>query len=448
MFKIHELTSVAEGKVISGLPGITVTGVSIDSRKIKKGEVFVAIKGDNFDGHDFIREAIDNGAVCVITEKKVARIKDVVFIRVRNTVQSLGKIARYNRNRYNIPVIAITGSNGKTTTKDMVAKVLSSKFKVLSTEGTKNNHIGLPLTLLKLDNTYQAVVLEIGTNHFGEIEYLSSIASPNIGVITNIGPSHLKYFQNLKGVFTEKRSLLRNLKNPAVAVLNADDSYLRKELLKRSSNLFTVGVGVNNRSDFSAFNIRCIGGKYRFKVNQGLEFALNVLGYYNIYNCLVSIAVARILGIEYGKIKAALSDFNSPSGRLGIINRKGIRFIDDSYNSNPLSLSQALDFLDKMKVTGRKIAVIGDMFELGNKSMSMHKKAIKKAFLACDKLVTVGALSSSSARSIKNKEKKIITCDNSQQARKLLFESLRVSPSDIVLVKGSRGMRMEEVFKL
>ena len=448
MFKIHELTSAAEGKIISGLTEITVTGVSIDSRKIKKGEVFVAIKGDNFDGHDFIREAIDNGAACVIAEKRFARIKDVVFIRVKNTVQSLGKIARYNRNRYNIPVIAITGSNGKTTTKDMVTKVLSSKFKVLSTEGTKNNHIGLPLTLLKLDSTYGAVVLEIGTNHFGEVEYLSNIASPNIGVITNIGPSHLKYFQNLKGVFTEKSSLLRNLKNPAIAVLNADDYYLRKELLEKSNNLFTVGVGIKNRSDFSASNMRCIGGKYRFKVNQGLEFALSVLGYYNIYNCLVSIAVARILGIGYGKIKAAFADFMPPSGRLSIINRKGIRFIDDSYNSNPLSLSQALDFLDKMKVRGRKIAVIGDMLELGNKSILMHKKAMEKALLASDKLVTVGVLSSSSVRSIKTKDKKIITCDNSQQARKVLSESLRVSPSDIVLVKGSRGMRMEEVFKL
>ncbi len=448
MFRVYELAEAAKGNLISGLRETVVKGISIDSRRIKRGEAFVAIKGDNFDGHDFIREAVKNGAACIIAEKWLEGIKGPVLIRVNNTIESLGKIAQFNRNRYDIPVIAVTGSSGKTTTKDMLARVLSQKFKVLSTEGTRNNHIGLPLTLLKLDRSYGAVVLEIGTNHFGEVEYLSRIASANIAVITNIGPSHLKYFENLDGVFREKRSLLRSLKNPAIAVLNSDDRYLRKELLNEKTGLFTIGVGIKHPSDFTASCIRYVQSGYSFKVNRRLGFALTALGYYNIYNCLVSIAIARIFGIGYRKISAALSSFKPPSGRLSIINKKGIRFIDDSYNSNPLSLGQALDLLGKIRTKGRKVAVIGDMLELGGKAEAMHVKAVKEALLVCDTLITVGTLSSAGARGIRAKGKNIITCESSLQARKILFEHLRIASSDIVLVKGSRRMKMEEVFNL
>ncbi|MFY9402465.1 MAG: UDP-N-acetylmuramoyl-tripeptide--D-alanyl-D-alanine ligase [Candidatus Omnitrophota bacterium] len=447
MFKIHELVLASEGRLLSGDSDKIVSGISIDSRKIKKGEAFIAFKGGNFDGHDFIPEAVKKGALCVIAEKPVKRIKGVALIRVKNSLESLGKIARYNRNRYNLPVIAVTGSSGKTTVKDMIARVLSEKFKVLSTQGTQNNHIGLPLTLLKLDDSYGAVVLELGTNHFGEIEYLSRIASANIGVITNIGPSHLKYFKSLKGVFKEKHALLKNLKKPAVAVLNADDLYLKKVLMNKGRSLFTIGVGIDNRADYQASQIHSVNGAYAFKVNKRLRFALGSLGYYNIYNSLTAIAIARIFGIGYGKIKSALEDFQAPAGRLEIIKRRGLRFIDSTYNSNPASLSYALDLLNSLKVKGRKIAVLGDMLELGKSSLALHKEAIEKALLVCDNLVAVGTLSSLSARAKKNKDKNIITCSNSLQARKALRRDLKVTDRDIILVKGSRGMKMEEVFR-
>ncbi|PIS34320.1 MAG: UDP-N-acetylmuramoyl-tripeptide--D-alanyl-D-alanine ligase, partial [Candidatus Omnitrophica bacterium CG08_land_8_20_14_0_20_41_16] len=235
MLKIPELLKATRGKLTSGDNSVSVKGVSIDSREIKKGEAFIAIKGNNFDGHNFINMAIKKGASCIITEKEIKGTDGIAVIKVKDTIRALGAVARFKREKYNLPVIAVTGSNGKTATKDMIAWILSKDFKVLKNEGTKNNHIGLPLTLLKLDSSYDIAVLEIGTNHFGEVKYLSDIACANIGIITNIGPAHLQYFKNLKGVFKEKHDLLRSLKAPAIAILNADDPYLRKGLLKKNS---------------------------------------------------------------------------------------------------------------------------------------------------------------------------------------------------------------------
>jgi UDP-N-acetylmuramoyl-tripeptide--D-alanyl-D-alanine ligase len=446
MFKIHELTKAAQGRLIKKGKNADVKGISIDSRTIKKGEAFVAIKGDNFNGHDFIETALKKGASCIIAEKKPRHTGSAAFIKVKDTIKVLGKVARFNRANYNIPVIAITGSNGKTTAKDMIVRVLSSKFKVLGSEGTKNNHIGLPLTLLKLDKTYDIAVLELGTNHFGEIRYLADIASPNIGIITNIGPAHLKYLKDLEGVFKEKRGLITALKSPAIAVLNADDKYLRKELAKKNNRVFKVSVGIKNKGDFTASSIRYAFKKYRFKVNKRLGFALGALGYYNIYNSLISIAVARIFGMGYREISSALSGFKPPYGRLNIINKKGIRFIDDTYNSNPSSLKQAIDSLKKIRVKGRKIAVIGDMLELGKESLNIHRKDLNEAAKSCDTLITAGRISSLSLKGFKLETHNIISCRDSAKAREILFKDIKVNSRDIVLVKGSRRMKMEEVF--
>jgi UDP-N-acetylmuramoyl-tripeptide--D-alanyl-D-alanine ligase len=328
----------------------------------------------------------------------------------------------------------------------MIAGVLSKGFRVLKNEGTKNNHIGLPLALLKLDSSYDVVVLEAGTNHFGEVKYLSGIARADIGVITNIGLSHLKYFKNLRGVFKEKYDLVRNLKYPAIAVLNADDPYLRKELVKKKNKSFLIGVGIENKSDYSASDILCLSGKYSFKLNQRLKFALKAPGYYNVYNSLIAIAVAGILGVEHREIASALSSFELPKGRLNLIKIKGISFIDDTYNSNPLSLIQALRLLKESRVKGRKIVVMGDMLELGAASKRLHIRAIEDAAKVCDNLIVVGKISSlrfNEARPLRNN---VISCENSLQAKKILLEKIIVHSGDTVLVKGSRMMKMEEVF--
>ena len=447
MFKIPELLKATQGRLILGSADISVKGISIDSRTVRKSEAFIAIRGEKFDGHDFIDAVIKKGIACVITHKEIKR-EGAVLIKVKDTTKALGDIAGFNRERFkHIPVIAVTGSNGKTTAKEMIARVLSSRFKVLKNEGTKNNHIGLPLTLLKLDKTYDLAVLEIGTNHFGEVSYLSGIAQANIGVITNIGPSHLEYLKNLKGVFREKYELIKNLKKPAIAILNADDKFLRKEALKKTKAPFVLGVSIKSKSDFSAAAIKYISGKPSFTVNKRFKFALKTLGYYNIQNSLLAIAVARIFGLGYRDISSRLSNFNLPKSRLNFIEIKGIRFIDDTYNSNPLSMKQALGVLEGFSGRGRKILVMGDMLELGSQSLSLHAEVIKDALRFTDTLITVGALTKSCLAKGVIAKNNIFTCKTSSEARDVLFKTVCAGPQDIVLVKGSRGMKMEEVFK-
>lgn len=448
MFKISELLEAAHGELISGSRDVVVRGISIDSRRVKKGEAFLAIKGDKFDGHDFIPEVIRKGVRCIIAQRLSSQ-KGVTFIKVKDTALALGDIACFNRKRFkNIPVIAVTGSNGKTTTKEMIASVLSRKFKVLKNEGTKNNHIGLPLTLLKLDNSYDIAVLEIGTNHFGEVHYLTRIAYPNIGIITNIGPAHLEYFNNLSGVFKEKYSLFEGLQQPAIAIVNADDDFLREVAFKKTKFPFVLSVGLKNKSDFFASGIKYIRGKPAFKVNQRFKFALNALGYYNIYNSLFAVAVARIFGLTYRDISCGLTGFSLPKSRLNFIEIGGIKFIDDTYNSNPLSLKQALGVLENFPVKGKKIFVMGDMLELGELSRSLHAQAVREGLRVFDTLITVGELSKACSDKNSRAKNKIFNCQTASEAREILFGKVGVGSDDIVLVKGSRRMKMEEVFKI
>ncbi|MCX5707356.1 MAG: UDP-N-acetylmuramoyl-tripeptide--D-alanyl-D-alanine ligase [Candidatus Omnitrophica bacterium] len=457
MFRVDELLKATAGKLVSGNKNSTIKGISIDSRNIKKGDAFLAIRGENFDGHEFIPQAIKKGASCVIKEAskcqtclpvgRSVKLSKLAVIEVKDTTNALGDIARFNRRKFNIPVIAVSGSNGKTTTKELIAWILSKKFKVLKNEGTKNNHIGLPLTLLKLDNSYDIAVVEIGTNHFGEVGYLADICQPTIAVITNIGSSHLEYFKDLSGVFKEKYTLIKHLQQPGLAILNCDDVFLRQEVLRKTRTPFTLSVGIRSKSDFFTSAIKDTDGEIKFKVNQKFKFTLKALGYYNIYNALEAIAVARVLGMEYRDIAKRIATFNLPKSRLNLIKFKGISFIDDTYNSNPLSLKQALDVLENFKTSGRKILVMGDMLELGSKASDLHLEAIEKALKFCQSLICVGRLSKIAAEACGAK-KNIFTCETSFEARKILFKEVCVAKNDIVLVKGSRRMMMEEVFKI
>ncbi|MDD4900329.1 MAG: UDP-N-acetylmuramoyl-tripeptide--D-alanyl-D-alanine ligase [Candidatus Omnitrophica bacterium] len=453
MFKCNELVKATNGRLVSGRNGLLLKGVSIDSRKVKRGGIFIAIKGEKFDGHDFIADAVKKGASCIIavhgTRYTLPIDKKIAIIEVEDTVKALGEIAGLHRRKFDIPVIAITGSNGKTTTKEMVASVLSASFNVLKNSGTFNNHIGLPLTLLELNAKHDIAVLEIGTNHFGEVEYLAKVCRANIAIITNIGQSHLKYFGNLEGVFREKISLLKYLEHPAIAVLNADDAYLSK-LLARSKKNFTLSFGLKKNADFFAGQGSLSSKGMRFRVNKKDEILLKALGKHNIYNALAAIGVARIFGLSYKQIARQLSKFSLPKSRLNPLSFKGVRFIDDSYNSNPLSLGQALDTLADLKVKGRKIFVMGDMLELGEEESSLHRNFGEKIAKACDAFIAVGKLShlaASSARDSGLADSFIFSCGSCAEAREFLFKKLSPNREDVVLIKGSRSMRMEEVLK-
>jgi UDP-N-acetylmuramoyl-tripeptide--D-alanyl-D-alanine ligase len=450
MFRVSELLKATKGRLASGKKNTAATGISLDSRTIKAGEAFISIKGNNFDGHAFIGEAVKRGAKAVITQSLNYPItqlpKDVSFIQVKDTTKALGDIARSQREKFDLPVIAVTGSNGKTTAKEMIAWVLSKEFKVLKNEGTKNNHIGLPQTLLALDSSYDFAVLEAGTNHPGEIEYLAKICRPNIGVITNIGHSHLEFLKDLKGVYREKCSLLKYLRKPNVALLNADDALLKNRIDKKEKGVVTFSFGIKNRADFFASDIRRDNGKIEFSVNAKFRFTLNALGYHNIYNALIAISTARLLGLEYGDIAGSLASFSLPQNRLNLIELKKIKFINDTYNSNPVSLKQALDALHNFRVRGRKIFIMGDMLELGPQKESFHYQVGSFAAGICDVLVTVGELSKKAAQGARESGfKNIFVCATSLEARDILFKKIAPCPEDVVLVKGSRSMKMEEV---
>jgi UDP-N-acetylmuramoyl-tripeptide--D-alanyl-D-alanine ligase len=455
MFKVNELLETCSGILLSGRPDLAVAGISTDTRTIRPDEAFIALRGNNFNGHDFIAEAIKKKAACVIQDNPSLAHKtqgsQAAFIQVKDTTVALGDIARYWRQKLGTPVIAVTGSNGKTTVKDMIACVLSRKFKVLKSEGTKNNHIGVPATLLELRGCHQMSVLELGTNHPGEIKYLAGICQPNIAVITNIGPSHLEFLRNLNGVFNEKRGLIKYLQGPCIALVNADDRLLAGLTRRKSKKPVVFTFGLRKKADFSASCLKGSGPRLEFVVNKKYRFALNTFGRYNVYNALAAIAVGRIFGLGHHKdIASALANFDFPQGRFRLAIINNIRFIDDSYNSNPLSLKQALDTLAGLDSEGRRIFVMGDMLELGARKEFFHRQAGRQAAASCDVFITVGRLSESAAGAARASgfaAGNLFACTSTAQARDILFNRVLPGPHDVVLVKGSRAMRMEEIFK-
>ncbi len=458
MFEVNELIKATGGKLICGSKDAKAKGISIDTRGIGRQEAFIAIKGNNFDGHDFIREAVNKGASCIIRQTGRAQYAAAhntqprtTLIEVKDTVKALGDIARFQRRKFDIPVIAVTGSNGKTTTKEMAAQLLSGRSEVLKSEGTKNNHIGLPIALIKLRDCHDFTVLEAGTNHPGEIDYLGGICLPNVAIITNIGSSHLQHLKDERGVYREKSSLLKHLKSPRIAIFNADCRHLGPQVLRDYKNRVVIGFGINRPSDFVATDIKIKNGRLQFLLNHKYRFTLNTLGYYNIYNALAAVALARIFGIGYKDIIKRLSGFEFPRGRMKIIKLNNINFIDDTYNSNPISLQHALDVLGNFRAGGRRIFVMGDMLELGDKAALHHSRAGQRAAEVCDCFVAVGKLSASAAKEARAKglaDENIFHCADSLQARDILFKKITPGPADIILVKGSRSMKMEEVFKL
>ncbi len=453
MFTVEKIVKATKGKLLQGNPKDKCASISTDTRQSHIQGAFLALKGNNFDGHDFIVSALKSGATCIIVSKAIglAIPKKIALIQVKDTAIALGQIAHFKRCEFSLPIIAVTGSNGKTTTKEMIAWVLSKDAQVLKNEGTKNNHIGLPQTLIQLKKSDDFAVVEIGTNHFGEVAYLARIAMSNIGVITNIGKAHLEFLNNLSGVFKEKTALLNNLAKPKIAILNVDDKLLKKVVLQQNKGIHVFSFGIKEKSDFRGSKIKFVGDKIKFKVNKKFEFQLSTLCQHNIYNALAAVAAGRIVGLDYSQIAARLASFRFPQGRFGLIEFRGTRFIDDTYNSNPLSLSCALKALSAIKCKGRRILIMGDMLELGVQKESLHREIAGSITNICDLLITVGELAKLTALEASGlglNKKNIFCCASASEARDLLFEKINPQEADLILVKGSRSMKMEEVFKV
>ncbi len=452
MLEINELLAATKRKLLQGKRSALVKGISIDSRSIRPGEAFVAIKGNNFDGHTFITQAVEKGAgvvilSCVLRHASWAKIP---VIEVKDTARALGDIGRFKREKYGLPLIAVTGSNGKTTTKDIIAWLFAKDFSVLKNPGTKNNHIGLPMALSGLSSAHRLAVVEIGTNHPGEAAYLSRIAGPNIGIITNIGCAHLEFFKDLAGVLKEKSALFASLRAPRIAILNADDRSLRRYISREDKKIRVFSFGIKNKADFRASGIESRNGKTEFYLNKKIKCSLNTPGVFNVYNALAAAVAARLLGLGYRRIAERLSSFVFRPGGLNLIRINNIRFIDDTYNSNPLSLKSALDALAGFRVAGKKILVMGDMLELGKGKEEFHCRAGADEDKTCAVLVAVGELSRLAADGARQNgipPSNIFTCASAAEARELLYKIISPGRDDIVLVKGSRAMRMEEVLR-
>jgi len=428
---------------------VKCNSLKIDSRQINKGDAFLALKGENLDGHTKIIDAIKKGASFAVADKTYylsnkELYKDLPLIIVNNTEKALGDIANYHRNRFNIPIIAVAGSNGKTTTKELIATILEKKYKTLKTYKNYNNQLGVPLTLLQLDDTIEASVIEIGTNSIGEIDYLTNIVNPTHGLITNIGKEHLELLGDLHGVELEETALFSYLrKNNRIAFINTDDKRLRN-YAKMIENHVAYGKIKNVQLNYKYSLDNNLFPIIDFD-NEGKKFTakVNLPGYPAVINSTAAATVGLSLDIPLEDIKSALESFKSPDdnnyGRLLIQEINNIKVINDCYNANPSSMSSALDLLSEFETNSNKYAILGDMLEMGENSLQEHKEILKKATNTGVNIFTFGDTFNSAAKDF-NSVKPFTKKDKLIQEIK---ETIKAN--DIILVKGSRGMKMEEV---
>ncbi|WP_337864462.1 UDP-N-acetylmuramoyl-tripeptide--D-alanyl-D-alanine ligase [Ignavibacterium sp.] len=427
-----------------------ITTVSIDSRKIGKNCLFIAIKGERFDGHNFVNEVVKKRVLAVMINKnQLKRFSnlEIPFITVKDTTKSLGDVASVWRDKLNAKVIGITGSVGKTTTKEMLAAILSVKYRVNKTTSNNNNHIGVPLTLLATKAKHQIAVVEQGTNHFGEIKYTAKISRPDFAVITVIGDSHLEFLIDRNGVLKEKSELLKiTVKNGGTAFINNDDVLLRKfgRRLKRK-----ITFGFDNRSDYQAklSEIDKLGRPtVEIKHSKNLfRTKLPLSGEQSAKNFLIAFAIAKELRLSDKQIIKGLKKIKSVGKRLEIKKFNETIIINDSYNANPDSMKASLNLLSKMKPSYRKIAILGDMFELGVQSKKLHKEIGQFINgLNLNEVYTVGKFSKEIFGQLNRRvpAKKHFN-EKSELIKQLKKSSLKKS---VILIKGSRGMKMEEIY--
>ncbi len=448
MFTVKDLLAATKGRLLSGNEDEMLTGLCTDTRRLKKGELFVAIKGQRFDGHNFILDAVSKGAGCVLVQDGCItnanfKLPDISFVCTSNSIVALGDIANFHRRRFSIPIIGVTGSNGKTTTKDMIAAILSKKINVLKSFGTENNQIGVPLTLMRLNSSHKVAVLEMGTNHLGEIRRLSGIALPTAAIITNIGPSHLQYLKDTETVMKAKCEILEYLHKDGKIFMNADDESLKK--LKTKIKI--VKFGLDKNFDFYADKVDLGPNRIDFRLNGKWEIGLNLVGRHSVYNALGAIAISFDYGVSVDEIREALKEFRVPNMRMEVKDVGDIKIINDSYNSNPLSMRQAIEALGDMTTKGRKILIAGDMLELGNLSGRFHHLVGRQAAQSgIDLIVAVGKLAEYIAKGAQEagmSQKKIKLCNIVKEASEVMPNL--VKKGDVILVKGSRAMKMEQI---
>ena len=451
--KVKDIVKITNGKILCGDEETPCNHFVRDSREVKEGDVYVALKGEKFDGNDFYLDAIDNGAkVCIVSKDITAEENDeikksnVTIIQVPNTLKALQEIATYKRMQYNIPVVAVTGSVGKTSTKDLIASVVSQKYNTLKTKGNYNNEIGLPLTILGLTDE-EAMVVEMGMNHFGEIRKLTNIAKPTVAVITNIGTAHIGNLGSRENILKAKLEILEGLQGNTV-VINNDNDLLHKWANENKDKYNIITYGIKNKSKYMATDIKSFEDKSEFKVVCEKDESINnkmvtvpVGGEHFILNSLCAIAVGEYLNVPTEKIISGIANLELTKKRMEVLTSKaGATIINDTYNANYDSMKAAITYLKEIK-NRRKIAVLGDMLELGDYSKELHEKVGEEVDESIDILITIGKEAKFIAE--KAKAKQIIECKDNEEAVRKLKEIQ--TKNDAILLKASNGMKFFEI---
>ncbi len=459
LFTGDEVLAATGGTLLKGTTGRPVQRVCTDSRKVRKGDLFVALKGARFDGHRFIDEVFTRGANGVVVEAfprrtrgfEPVRARSVPFVvKVADSLKAYQDLATFHRTRFDIPVVAVTGSNGKTTTKEMVAKTLSQCWRLKKTAGNANNRIGLPQTVLGLTADHQAAVLELGVDAEGQTTRLAEIARPTVGLITNVGNDHLEFFGSVEGSARAKAELLACLPRDGAVVLNADDPYY--EFFRRRARCAVVSFGFREQADVRGSHVQRKGARTEFRCHvagrrRSHRLALHVHGTHNVSNALGAVGVGHALGLSVTNMATGLSRFRPVAMRSQVSSWQGVTVIQDYYNANPDSMKAAVTLLQELGAGRRTIAVLGDMSELGAETRTLHREV--GDFLAGRRvslLVACGELGREVAHGASTggmTASRVFKARGVNDAIRIL-EKL-VEPGDVVLLKASRAMQFERL---
>ncbi|MDO8686483.1 MAG: UDP-N-acetylmuramoyl-tripeptide--D-alanyl-D-alanine ligase [Clostridiales bacterium] len=477
-FLVSEIVDICKGELLQGWTDSVFKGIGTDSRTVTSGELFIPLKGEKFDGHDFINKAFESGAAgalvglspnmkessgfedCQDRDHRVYEIcqkykicqkyQNRVLILVNDAQEALGMLAAAYRRKFVIPVVAVTGSVGKTSTKDMIASILAGVYRVHKTDGNYNNEIGLPLTIFKMGADTETAVFEMGMSARGEIYKLSLIAAPTMAVITNIGISHIEKLGSLENILSAKLEIIDGMDKNGIIILNGDDTLLSK--LKGNLSVKTVFAGTQATNDYRGSDIRLFDDKVEFNItvrDKVYQAVINIPGAHNVNNALLAFAAGCEVGLDPGLALHGLATFSSGKMRMNIKKANGFTIIDDTYNASPQSVRAALQVLADME-SGRKTAVLGDMLELGSFGPDEHyiigKFAAESAKI--DFLITAGPLSHNTARGALEAgmaPQSVFSFDSSSEAALFAYSFLK--HGDMILVKGSRGMEMEKVIE-
>jgi UDP-N-acetylmuramoyl-tripeptide--D-alanyl-D-alanine ligase len=446
---VSQIAQFAGALLSSGDGTVVVNKVSTDSRTIKAGELFVALRGENFEGHDFVEASAKAGATGALVDLNWAGNvpSNFALLRATDTLQAYQTLAANYRRSLVLKVLAITGSNGKTSTKDFVASVLARRFRVTKTEGNFNNHVGLPRTILEATTEDEVAVWEIGMNHPGEIAALSKIAVPDAAIITNIGVAHIEFMGSREAIATEKGALAETIEPQGTVILNADDPFSEGIAARTRAKVVLAGttggavraIEIRQSAEGSEFTI--IEGAHRCRAQ------LPVAGSHMVQNALLAVAAGRAFGLSIEECAAGLAAAPLTKARLQIREICGVQFLDDSYNANPDSMKAALRTLVELDAQGKRIAVLGEMRELGTESEHGHREVGETAAtLGVDQLITIGDAADLIAEGARTAGlDKVLSARSTGEAARLLGEI--VEPGDLVLIKGSRAARTEEVFE-